>query len=119
MIPGVVVPLDAFPLTPNGKVDRGALPDPLGLPTQVPRRWEAPATDLEVAIAGIWARLLGVDRVGRHDNFFELGGHSLLSIRAVAAIDAELGRRVDPRTFFFHSLSQIAAGAAEGAGATR
>jgi acyl-CoA synthetase (AMP-forming)/AMP-acid ligase II len=115
MIPGLVVPMDAFPLTANGKVDRKALPNPLAQAHKPTREWEAPATPAEVQIAGIWCALLGVERVGRHDNFFELGGHSLLSIRAVAAIDAQLGRRVDPRTFFFSTLSQIAAAVA-GAG---
>jgi len=108
MIPGLFVALEALPLTPNGKVDRDALRDPLEHQPAPAREFEPPATDLERSIAAVWQRLLKVPRVGRHDNFFELGGHSLLSIQAVAAIESESGTRIDPRAFFFHSLSQIA-----------
>jgi amino acid adenylation domain-containing protein len=111
MVPGLVVSLDAFPLTPNGKVDRRALPDPLvASATRGPQAYQPPVGPVEEAIAAVWQGLLTLDRVSRHDNFFELGGHSLLSIRAVAAIETELGHRIDPRVFYFQSLAQIADG---------
>ncbi|WP_143264148.1 non-ribosomal peptide synthetase, partial [Amycolatopsis kentuckyensis] len=81
LVPAVFVPLDALPLNENGKVDRRALPAPdfvsgLG--------YRAPATDAERLLAGIWAEVLRVDRVGADDNFFELGGDSILSIQVVS-----------------------------------
>ncbi|MET8995576.1 non-ribosomal peptide synthase/polyketide synthase [Amycolatopsis sp. NPDC004169] len=81
LVPAVFVPLDALPLNDNGKVDRRALPAPdfvsgLG--------YREPATDAERLLAGIWAEVLRVDRVGADDNFFELGGDSILSIQVVS-----------------------------------
>ncbi|NVL47914.1 AMP-binding protein, partial [Pseudomonas syringae pv. actinidiae] len=87
LLPGYMVPraftrMASLPLTANGKLDRRALPDPdpaylLG------HAYEAPLGEVEVAMAAIWAQVLGVERVGRHDNFFELGGHSLLAVKLV------------------------------------
>lgn len=108
MIPGIVVAMDAFPLTANGKVDRKALPDPVEK-TVPSRRHEPPTGELEQHLADVWRDLLGVAQVGRHDNFFELGGHSLLVLRAVAEIKRRTGRDIDPRAFFYRTLSQIAA----------
>nr|WSY58146.1 amino acid adenylation domain-containing protein [Streptomyces sp. NBC_00886] len=85
MIPSVFVELDELPLTPNGKVDRAALPEPDGLRPDLDG-FLAPATATEELLAGIWAQVLGVDRVGTHDNFFELGGHSLLATQVVSRI---------------------------------
>ncbi|MEV7094866.1 non-ribosomal peptide synthase/polyketide synthase [Amycolatopsis sp. NPDC051045] len=81
LVPAVFVPLEALPLNENGKVDRRALPAPdfvsgLG--------YREPATDAERLLAGIWAEVLRVDRVGADDNFFELGGDSILSIQVVS-----------------------------------
>jgi len=56
----------------------------------------------------VWKELLGVTQVGREDNFFELGGHSLLAMEAVARVEERVGHRIDPRTFFFRSLEEIA-----------
>lgn len=69
--------LDALPLTPNGKVDSRALPIPDNSRPELGEVFVAPRTPVEKALAGIWAEILGVERVGIHDNFFELGGHSL------------------------------------------
>ncbi len=77
MIPSAFVPLEAFPLTPNGKVDRSALPAPAG-DRQTDERYTPPRNDLENNIGEIWQELLQVNEVGIHDNFFDLGGHSLL-----------------------------------------
>ncbi|MFF4404870.1 amino acid adenylation domain-containing protein [Streptomyces sp. NPDC001404] len=84
MIPSGYVALEALPLTPNGKIDRKALPDPTtGLDEDRP--CTAPATPTEEAVAAIWARVLGVSRVGREDGFFRLGGDSILVIQVIAA----------------------------------
>ena len=108
MVPGLVVELASVPLTPSGKVDRHALPDPL---ESVDTRTEyvPPSSRAERIVADVWQELLDVERVGRHDNFFELGGHSLLSIRAVYSIEEQTGRRLDPRKMFFQTLEQVAA----------
>jgi acyl carrier protein len=108
MVPGLVMELPSMPLTPNGKVDRLALPDPFGSRDNRPDR-SPPSSSSEKLVAEVWRDLLGVDQVGREDNFFELGGHSLLSIRAVSAIERETGQRIDPRTMFFQTLEEIAA----------
>ncbi|HYH79200.1 MAG TPA: amino acid adenylation domain-containing protein, partial [Longimicrobium sp.] len=100
MLPAAFVRLEAMPLTPNGKVDRKALPAPEG-GAFATRGYEAPLGEMEVALAGIWAELLGVDRVGRWDNYFELGGHSLRAVqlvsrvRQVLGVDAALGEVFD------------------------
>ncbi|WP_305068990.1 phosphopantetheine-binding protein, partial [Marilutibacter chinensis] len=82
MMPGAFVQLASMPLTPNGKLDRKALPAPDGS-ALVSRAYEAPVGEVEEAIAGIWRDLLGLERVGRNDHFFELGGHSLLVMQLV------------------------------------
>jgi amino acid adenylation domain-containing protein len=82
MLPSAYVFLDQMPLTPNGKVDRRALPAP-GADATSGQRYEAPAGPVETALAGIWADLLRLDQIGRHDNFFELGGNSLLAVSLV------------------------------------
>ena len=80
MVPGAFVRLEAMPLTPNGKVDRKALPAP-DADALVTHAYEAPQGPVEELLAGIWQELLGVERVGRHDSFFDLGGHSLLAVK--------------------------------------
>ncbi|WP_186130523.1 non-ribosomal peptide synthetase, partial [Burkholderia gladioli] len=82
MVPAAFVQLASYPLTPNGKLDRKALPAP-GLAAMISRGYEAPQGDVEETLARLWAEVLKVERVGRHDNFFELGGHSLLAVRLI------------------------------------
>ncbi len=79
MLPAAFVQLASFPLTPNGKLDRKALPAP-DASAVLARAYAAPQGAIETAIAAIWQDLLGLERVGRHDHFFELGGHSLLVV---------------------------------------
>jgi amino acid adenylation domain-containing protein len=83
MIPSAWVTLDSMPLTPNGKIDRRALPAPHQQPAS---DYSAPRSDLERQLARIWAELLGLDQVGIHDNFFEAGGHSLLATRVASRV---------------------------------
>ena len=79
MVPARYVFLETLPLTPNGKVDRQALPAPDQTGFEQEKRFVAPRSPLEEALAGIWKELLGQERISVHDNFFELGGHSLIS----------------------------------------
>ena len=85
MVPAAYVGLPSFPLSPNGKLDRKALPAPDG-PAYASRAYEAPQGELEALLAALWQQLLQREQVGRHDNFFELGGHSLLAVRLVSRL---------------------------------
>jgi amino acid adenylation domain-containing protein len=109
MIPSLVVTLDAVPLTPNGKVDRAALPDPFGGTAVDSAEYEPPISPMAVLLASVWSDVLKVERVGLNDNFFHLGGHSLLSLRVAAAVATRSGWRMDPRALFFQTLGQLAA----------
>ena len=82
MVPAHFVTLESFPLTPNAKVDRKALPAPDAQPRQVAAAYVAPAEGIQREIAEIFRRILGVERVGLSDSFFALGGHSLLAVQA-------------------------------------
>ena len=99
MVPAAYVRLKALPLTPNGKLDRKALPAPEGDAYAVPG-YEAPVGEVETTLAGIWADVLKVERVGRRDHFFELGGHSLLAMQAVSRMNREFKLRLRIREFF-------------------
>ena len=91
MIPRQFVVLDALPLTPQGKVDRRALPEPAANRPLLEQRYVALEGRLEELLAGIWRQVLGLDRVGRHDNFFDVGGDSIRSIQILGrARDAGL-----------------------------
>ena len=97
MVPAAFVMLEALPLTPNGKVDRRALPAPNTTRPDWTGGYVAPRTPVEAKLAGIWAEILALDRVGIQDNFFELGGHSLLATQVMSrmrrALDLELPLR--------------------------
>ncbi|MBN8472056.1 amino acid adenylation domain-containing protein [Corallococcus exiguus] len=116
MVPAHYMLLEALPLSPNGKVDRKALPAP---DTSAVSRsaYEAPRGGVEEKIAAVWARLLGMERIGREDNFFALGGHSLLAVRMIDALRGD-GLAVDVHGIFDSAtLAQLAARAsAEGSG---
>jgi len=90
MIPSVFVQLEKMPLTPNGKIDRKALPEPKGR-VQTKTEYVAPRNEAEEKLAVIWQDILGVEKVGMEDNFFELGGYSLKVITLVARIYEEFG----------------------------
>ncbi|KAG0204168.1 hypothetical protein BGX28_003783 [Mortierella sp. GBA30] len=98
MIPSAFVRMDVFPLTPNGKLDRCALPTP-GDDDFARQEYEAPQGEIEKAIAAIWADLLHVESVSRHDSFFALGGHSLLAVRLMNHI-SKLGAHIPLSSLF-------------------
>ena len=100
MIPAAFFVMEAFPLTPNGKVDRKALPRPEMDRAQSSAPFVAPRTPTEEVLALIWAELLRVERVGIHDNFFELGGHSLLATQVVSRTRSILELEVPVRVVF-------------------
>ncbi|RMF98833.1 MAG: amino acid adenylation domain-containing protein [Gammaproteobacteria bacterium] len=91
MLPTAWIELPALPLTSNGKLDRSALPAPAGARPEIGTPFVAPRNAREAAIAGVWADVLGVERVGVDDDFFALGGDSLLAVRLLS----ELQQRVD------------------------
>ena len=99
MVPSAFVKLEAMPLTPNGKVDRKALPAP-DADALVTHAWEAPQGPVEEVLAGIWQELLGVEQVGRNDSFFDLGGHSLLAVQLMGRMRRELGQEIELRELF-------------------
>jgi len=104
MVPAVVVLLKALPVTPNGKVDRRALPAPDRSRPELEKAFVAPRDDLELQLAHIWEEVLGVRPVGVRDNFFELGGHSLLAVRLFALIEKRLGKKL-PLTAVFQGAT--------------
>ncbi|WP_378730241.1 amino acid adenylation domain-containing protein [Nocardia brasiliensis] len=97
MVPSVVMVLDSVPLTANGKLDRAALPDP---EFAAAAEYRAPSSERERVLAGLFAEILGLDRVGVDDSFFALGGHSLLATRLASRIRAVLGVEVPIRVIF-------------------
>ncbi|HUB27227.1 MAG TPA: phosphopantetheine-binding protein, partial [Tepidisphaeraceae bacterium] len=91
MVPSAFVPLDEIPLTPNGKVDRNALPAPEPAQADLQERLVRSITDVEKSLIAIWCDLLAPKQVGVHDNFFELGGHSLLAVRLQSRLEKQFG----------------------------
>jgi amino acid adenylation domain-containing protein len=90
MVPAVLMQLAAFPLTPSGKLDRKALPEPLAGVRE--EQTDERTDNVRDELARIWEELLGLPHVGMHDNFFDLGGHSLLAVRLVHEINQSFGR---------------------------
>ena len=91
MIPSFFVELESFPLTPNGKLDRNSFPQPENCKLETCAGHDEPQSELELQLAGIWRKVLNVERIRVDDNFFELGGHSLLAARLFAQIERRLG----------------------------
>ena len=113
MVPALFVHLAALPLSPNGKLERKALPAP-GLEAAQVREYEAPVGDTEILLAQLWAELLKVERVGRHDHFFELGGHSLLAVSLIGRM-RRAGLSADVRVLFGQpTLAALAAAVGRG-----
>jgi hypothetical protein len=90
MLPSAFVFVDAFPLTPNGKIDRRALPAPHDRSPEFDASYIAPRTPTEEVLASIWREVLNLNQVSVHDNFFEVGGHSLLAVQLRFQIERTL-----------------------------
>ena len=109
MVPSIFMVLDAMPLTPNGKVDRRALPKPDAVRHELEANYVAPCTPIEQQIADIWSQVLKLDRVGIHDNFFELGGYSLLAIQIVSRLRPALQVEIPlPMLFELPTIAALA-----------
>jgi acyl carrier protein len=96
MVPARVVEISAIPLTPHGKIDHRALPEP----ERVVAGYQSPTTELGWQLAAIWQEVLAVERVGLADNFFELGGDSVLAMQVIARIASTLRLTVSLRSLF-------------------
>src|ERR1044072_7252842 len=112
MVPAAFVTLDTLPTTPNGKLDRRALPAPPAT-RSTEHELGAPRTDVERLIAEVWIEVLGVERLGIDDDFFDLGGHSMLATQVVAKLRQRLdgkGRQVGVMDLFKnHTARELAA----------
>ncbi len=104
MVPSAFVTLESMPLTPNGKVDRKALPEPEWT-SGARATWSGPRSTMEARVAEIWGKRLGTRNIGVDDNFFELGGHSLLATRVLMDVARELGVQVPLREMFEQGLT--------------
>ncbi|MEM8680454.1 MAG: amino acid adenylation domain-containing protein, partial [Planctomycetota bacterium] len=100
MLPGLLVELTELPYTPNGKLDRQALPQPSNQRPTLANPFVPAATDRESACVRIWQDVLGLDRVGVQDNFFDLGGNSILALQVVKRLEDELNLRLSAAEFF-------------------
>ncbi|MER6124302.1 non-ribosomal peptide synthetase [Streptomyces sp. NPDC001795] len=100
MLPAAYVPMEAFPHTGSGKLDRASLPAPTAAQRRARGRGEAPRTPLESELASLWSTVLGVDDVGRTDAFFAIGGNSLKAAQVMGRISALFGVRVPVAAFF-------------------
>ncbi len=107
MVPAFVVELTEFPLTPNGKIDRKALPEPTDVMTEPA---VLPANELEQQILAVWSEVLGHDRIGVNDSFFKIGGNSLRVVRVQAELQKLLGRPIATATLYeFFTIKELAA----------
>ncbi len=100
MVPSALVPLKAFPLTRNGKIDRFSLPAPDESEADTGKLFVMPRTPVEEVVAGIWAQLFGLKQVSTQDNFFELGGHSLLATQVISRVRKVFRVEVPVRSLF-------------------
>jgi amino acid adenylation domain-containing protein len=100
MLPSALVSLEAIPLTPNGKIDRRALPAPEQPDLSKPEEYEAPRNPVESRLVSIWESVLGTKPIGIKDNFFELGGHSLLVAKLLRRVERVFGKKLQMATLF-------------------
>jgi amino acid adenylation domain-containing protein len=110
MVPSAFVALEAFPLTPNGKVDRRALPAPDSLRPHLEAEYVAPQSHTERVIAGVWSAVLQMEKVGVHDNFFDVGGHSLLMAQVYSRLKQAFQRDLSMVELFqYPTIAALAA----------
>jgi amino acid adenylation domain-containing protein len=100
MVPAILMAIEQMPLTPNGKVDRRALPIPDAARRDLETSYIAPTTPIEQQMTKIWGEILKLDKIGIHDNFFELGGYSLLGTQAIARLRQLFGVDLALRALF-------------------
>jgi amino acid adenylation domain-containing protein/non-ribosomal peptide synthase protein (TIGR01720 family) len=112
MVPAAVTVLEALPLNANGKVDRARLPEPAWARAAAPVHVE-PSTPTEEAVAEVWGRTLGLERIGRDDNFFDIGGDSVRSLQVVREVERLLDVTVPTRLLFDHQTVRAYAEAVE------
>jgi len=103
MIPSSFIFIEQFPLTPNGKIDRKALPSPIEAAPQLDKVYLEPQTEMEKKLAKIWSDVLKIQRIGIDENFFEIGGHSMIAVTLMVKIEKELGKRLPLAILFDHS----------------
>lgn len=103
MVPDDFVLMTAIPITPNGKIDRKALPKPDYNSVARQGEYVAPRTDIEKQVAEVWQELMGIEKISIFDNFFELGGRSLVAVQIMARIEKLTGKRLPLATLFEHS----------------
>jgi amino acid adenylation domain-containing protein len=101
MVPTEYVPLDRLPITPNGKIDRNALPKPEIHPAST-TEGQVPGTYMEKLIGRIWERVLGLESIGVDQDFFELGGHSMIAVQMMTRLEKEIGRRLPLSTLLIY-----------------
>lgn len=100
MVPSAFVLIDEIPLTPNGKLDRAALPAPENGHREITRTCVKPANELEEAVADIWNEILGIEQIGTDQSFFHVGGHSLLATQLVSRLRATFRVGISLREVF-------------------
>jgi amino acid adenylation domain-containing protein len=109
MIPSAFVLMKALPLTPNGKIDRRALPAPDNFHNEREDKFAAPHTPTEAKLAGIWAEVLGLEKISINDNFFELGGHSLQAAFLVSKLSVEMNLKISVKLLFqYPTIGELA-----------
>jgi hypothetical protein len=109
MLPSRFVFLDVLPFTPNGKIDRRALPVPANCRPEVDTPFVSPRTPTEEKLAGMWSEVLSVVPVGVYDNFFELGGDSLLATQVISRVSGAFQVDLPVRTLFERSTVEALA----------
>jgi acyl carrier protein len=109
MVPAIFMTVEAMPKTPSGKIDRRALPAPDSQRPEQSQGYAAPQSELERVLAGIWSKLLKLDRVGIHDNFFEIGGNSLMTLQIAVQVRALLQKDLPVvKLFQYPTIAQLA-----------
>ncbi|MES2275065.1 MAG: amino acid adenylation domain-containing protein [Bacteroidota bacterium] len=103
MVPDDFAIIDAIPITPNGKVDRKAMPNPTPFIIRNRNEYVAPRTEIEKLVADVWSEYMDIEQIGVFDNFFELGGRSLLAVKIMARLEQETGKRLPLATLFEYS----------------
>src|SRR2546425_11761169 len=100
MMPSIFVTLESLPLSPMGKVDRGALPAPGDFKRECEKSFATPGNELELKLTRMWEQVLRVQPIGVDENFFELGGHSLLAVKLFAEVEKSFGKNLPLATLF-------------------